>query len=189
MGGEGSRGVSQALEASPPCDPNVALTRTYGLILLRRPLGSAPEARLAFSLVVPVVQPQSPGRLPSPDAQAMVRLTLCGSLWSMVGRWGRSQNPDREEGRPPPRDTKASQPGLWVTSALQCHGSRKASGSLPGQLQAPGFLLIFWTETPNHTPKKTGFIPLLPERQMDHVGLEEGGGKGVFPILSLGCFF
>lgn len=45
--GELSHGISQALSSPSPCDPNVGLVRTYGLILLIKPLGSALEAKLA----------------------------------------------------------------------------------------------------------------------------------------------
>lgn len=42
-----SHGISQSLYSPSPCDPNVGLARTYGLILLIKPLGSALRAKLA----------------------------------------------------------------------------------------------------------------------------------------------
>lgn len=45
--GELSHGISQSLYSPSPCDPNVGLTRTYGMTLLIKPLGSALRAKVA----------------------------------------------------------------------------------------------------------------------------------------------
>lgn len=86
MGGELSHCISQALSSPSSSDPNVGLTRTYGLILLIKPLGSGLEAKLAPLHGGPIVQPQ--------ELEGNCESTL---MLQPVGHDGLKEKSEREE--------------------------------------------------------------------------------------------
>lgn len=78
LGGEFNHGISEALYSPSPCDPNVGLTRTYGLILLIKPLGSALGAKLTPLPGGPHCSASGPWRTLSVHPCT----AACGSWWA-----------------------------------------------------------------------------------------------------------
>lgn len=149
---------------SPPCDPNVGLMRTYGLILLIKPLGSAPEAKLA-----PL--PGGP-HCSSPGHREITKSWLSGNCTDDLvrqpvghsGPMGEKSKSSQGERLGTPKPTSLG--SGWLAD-LQHRGRPGRLGEpLQGNFGSQVCLFVFWTKNAQQThPRGQAWFHYCPRNR------------------------